>query len=202
MARLRRCGSGGSVYQGRRRPDERRRRYVFPDVAAPTVTASGATNGAWRAHAATVTVSATDDPGGSGVGSIAYTMDAGAAKTVAATQAKLSIAAPTSHANNGLHTLTYYATDKAGNSSVPKTLKVGIDTARPQPVALAAAPRCRHGATIKLPINQGPPAGLWQGPGHDRLLPHSTHGTAVLLTQRRLGLKLTAQVHLRVRPAP
>src|SRR5665811_1165203 len=43
-----------------------------PDTTAPTVIASGAAGGAWYRRAKIITLTATDEPGGSGVASITY----------------------------------------------------------------------------------------------------------------------------------
>ena len=79
------------------------------DTTAPTVNASGASNGVWLNHAATVTLSAAD-PGGSGVASITTSLDGVPLLTVGtSTQVMLWASAN--------HTLGYWATDLAGNVS-------------------------------------------------------------------------------------
>ncbi|MEU0465985.1 chitobiase/beta-hexosaminidase C-terminal domain-containing protein [Amycolatopsis sp. NPDC006131] len=88
------------------------------DTTAPVVNASvaGERNDAGNyAGSATVTVTATD--GESGVAKIEYTMDGGAYATYSQPLVL----------GTGTHTLTYRATDKAGNTSEPKTLTVKVD---------------------------------------------------------------------------
>ncbi len=110
------------------------------DTTPPTVSASGAKDGAWLNHAVTITLSATD-PGGSGVASISYNLD-GVALVVnkASTQVVLSVSPN--------HLLTYQATDEVGNVSAEQSLSVHIDTIGP--TTLARAAKGRKGRAIAL----------------------------------------------------
>jgi hypothetical protein len=95
------------------------------DSTPPTSTATlaDAPNAAgWNAGPTSVHVGATDD--GSGVASITYTLD-GATTTVAGDSADVPVTA------EGTTTLTYFATDAAGNAEAPHTLAVRIDETPP-----------------------------------------------------------------------
>lgn len=73
----------------------------------------------------TVNLSAVDNPGGSGVANIKYTLDGGSTLTVNAATAAVSVS------GDGTHSVSYFATDVAGNSSTPQTQTVKIDTTAP-----------------------------------------------------------------------
>jgi hypothetical protein len=100
------------------------------DTIAPTTTATAdprANDAGWNSADVTVTLSATDDEGGSGVKEIAYEL-AGAQtghETVAGAHASVKITA------DGTTTVTYFATDEAGNVETKKTLVVRIDKSAP-----------------------------------------------------------------------
>ncbi|MCC6175844.1 MAG: putative Ig domain-containing protein [Chloroflexi bacterium] len=100
------------------------------DTTPPTTTAMpSGTNGnnGWFRSAVTVALSATDNPGGSGVKDLTYCATGAqkiACKTVAGATASLSIAA------NGSTTITFHARDNAGNVEADKTLVLTIDKAR------------------------------------------------------------------------
>lgn len=85
------------------------------DTTAPTTTAT-APQGTVTSDA-TVTFTATDNPGGSGVVATYYTVDGGA-------QQKGNAATLTT---SGTHTVSYWSTDWAGNSEQPRTVTVSID---------------------------------------------------------------------------
>ncbi|WP_442543157.1 OmpL47-type beta-barrel domain-containing protein [Arthrobacter sp. KN11-1C] len=88
---------------------------------SPTPNAAGFNN----TSPVTVNLSAVDNPGGSGVANIKYTLDGGSTLTVNAATAAVSVS------GEGTHTLSYSATDAAGNSSTPQTQTVKIDTVAP-----------------------------------------------------------------------
>ncbi|WP_320779663.1 OmpL47-type beta-barrel domain-containing protein [Streptomyces sp. CRN 30] len=79
-----------------------------PPVTGATVDGSRNANGAYVGHAR-VTVSATDE-GGSGVAGIEYSLDGGP---------YLAYTAPVVVDRTGTHTVTYRASDRAGNVSAP-----------------------------------------------------------------------------------
>jgi hypothetical protein len=98
---------------------------VISDTIAPITTASAtpAANGAgWNNSNVTVTLTAMDNAGGSGVASITYTLGGG---SVAGSSTSFTISA------EGTTTVTYHATDIAGNSEADKTLVIKIDKTAP-----------------------------------------------------------------------
>jgi hypothetical protein len=107
---------------------------VDPDLVAPVTTASVSTppnaNG-WNRDDVTVTFSATDT-GGSGLDSIGYSL-AGAQSGggMLASGGSVRIAA------EGVTTITYFATDRAGNAEAAHTLRIAIDRTPP---AIAGMP--------------------------------------------------------------
>jgi hypothetical protein len=96
-------------------------------------------NGKWYKAAVTVSFTATDNAGGSGVASTEYKLDGG--EWTKGTQVSVS--------GDLLHTVLYRSADKAGNTEVAKTLKVGIDTHKPVTKALASA-SARRGRSALL----------------------------------------------------
>src|SRR5712691_4309997 len=98
-------------------------KIVSTDLIPPTTTAT-LTSG--RACGVTdVLLSATDEPGGSGVKNIQFSIDGGPA--VAVTGASTSITFTT----DGAHSLTFFATDNAGNVEASHTLSIPIDQTAP-----------------------------------------------------------------------
>ncbi|MDQ0210070.1 OmpL47-type beta-barrel domain-containing protein [Arthrobacter bambusae] len=73
----------------------------------------------------TVNLAAVDDTGGSGVANIKYAVDGGSTVTVNAATAAVSVS------GDGIHSVSFSATDVAGNSSTPQTQTVNIDTTAP-----------------------------------------------------------------------
>ena len=102
-----------------------------PDTEAPATTsgvAPAANPAGWNNGPLTVTLAATDNPNGSGVESIAYTVvngQASSAGTVSGATASIGVSA------EGVSTVTYRATDQAGNVEPAKTLTVRIDRSAP-----------------------------------------------------------------------
>jgi hypothetical protein len=101
------------------------------DTTPPTTTASGA-DAFWHNAPVTVTLSAADESGGSGMsGSLAkteYKLDDDVSWT---TGTSVTVAAPASHGNDGSHTISYRSTDAAGNVEDAKSCTVNIDTTTP-----------------------------------------------------------------------
>jgi hypothetical protein len=98
------------------------------DSTAPNTTAasSPAANAAgWNNSPVTVTLSATDNGGGSGVKSITYSVNAGAPVTVNGATASFTLSA------DGAYTVSFNATDNAGNPEASRTLVVRIDQTPP-----------------------------------------------------------------------
>ena len=100
--------------------------YTVPDTTAPSTTASysnGYTPGHWTNQGVTVTLSASDDTGGSGVAKTYYAIDT---PSCTSTPSGLATATPSSGlatctvysapftiSAQGNHTLTYFSTDQA-----------------------------------------------------------------------------------------
>jgi hypothetical protein len=102
------------------------------DVTAPVTTAAvnPQPNAAgFNRTDVTVTLTATDNTGGSGVKSI--TFSATGAQTIASTSVAGSTATVAVTAE-GVTTLSFFATDNAGNTEVQKTLVVRIDKTAPE----------------------------------------------------------------------
>ncbi len=113
--------------------------FVGADTTPPTSTVvrtPSANAAGWNNGDVTVGLSATDEPGGSGVQRITYS--AAGAQTIPATSvagSTVSIAVTA----EGLTTVSYFATDNAGNGESGRTLAVNIDRTRPS-ISGAAAP--------------------------------------------------------------
>jgi hypothetical protein len=114
------------------------------DTTAPQASASGAIEGAWCRVPVLITLTAADEPGGSGVASITYSLD-GMSTTVPGGSAPVSVpASPNAH-----HTLTFQASDGAGNQSVAQSLSFTIDTTGPVTKAKLTYARANH--AVRLP---------------------------------------------------
>jgi hypothetical protein len=98
-------------------------------VTTPAITGTAGTNGWYRSP---VTVSLTAGDNASGVAGIYYSVDSGPV-TVSGTSASMALS------TDGIHTITYYAVDVAGNVESPKSLTVKIDQTPPS-VTVAAVP--------------------------------------------------------------
>jgi large repetitive protein len=113
------------------------------DTTAPTTTQVGA-DGAWHNKDVKVALSASD--AASGVAETDSWIDGGdpATDTVA------TVAAPASHANDGVHTVSFQSTDMAGNVEAPKAAVVKIDTTPPVTTDSSDTDWHRAGATVTL----------------------------------------------------
>ena len=100
---------------------------VDPDITAPTTTVTGSDD-KWHNKPVTVTFTATDEPGGSGVAFTEYSLSGGAIWTVGTS---VTIAAPANHSRDGVYMILYRSTDNAGNQGVAKSVTVKIDTRPP-----------------------------------------------------------------------
>jgi hypothetical protein len=109
------------------------------DTTAPVTTATGARNNGWYRTTRTITLTAVDEAGGSGVETITYVVNAGTPVVEAAATAQVVIAVnATTHENDGRYEITFFATDVAGNVEATNTLVVNIDTRKPRTRALRA----------------------------------------------------------------
>ena len=95
------------------------------DTTPPTTTVSGA-DSLWHNSDVNLTLAATDN-GGSGVAATYYQIDGGAWTE----GTSVNIPAPADHSNDGLHTVSYYSTDNAGNTEATQSCTVKIDTTPP-----------------------------------------------------------------------
>ena len=122
------------------------------DITPPTTKVSGADD-LWHNQPVTLTFSATDNPGGSGMsgGSACteYKVDSGAWTT----GITVTIAAPVSHANDGIHTVDYRSCDAAGNWEKAKNVTVKIDTTGPTTSARAASGRKAHAIVLHYEVS-------------------------------------------------
>jgi hypothetical protein len=113
---------------------------VLDDIP-PTTDANASPNpnaNSWNNTNVTVTLNATDNPGGSGVKEIQFSLSGAQnapLQTVAGSAASVTISA------EGTTTLTYFATDNAGNQETAKTLTVRIDETPPV-ISGMPAPGC------------------------------------------------------------
>ena len=141
----------------------------YRDVVAPTTTATVTpapnANG-WNASDVTVSLHATDS--GSGVKQVEYSLPGAAGSTVTGDSADVPVTA------EGISTLSYFATDNAGNAETPQTLTVRIDRKAPVltlPVVVFAEATGPGGAAVTLsgsaldalsgalPVTFSPPSG-------------------------------------------
>jgi hypothetical protein len=103
---------------------------TIPPTTTATVFPPPNLNG-WNKSNVTVTVTAVDNAGGSGVKQISYTLSGAqlGSNTVLATTASIVISA------EGTTTVSYFSTDNAGNAEAPKTLTVLLDETPPSVIA-------------------------------------------------------------------
>ena len=110
---------------------------VDPDTIAPVtaVAVSEPPNAAgWNRGDVTIGFSAVDNPGGSLVDAIRYTMSGAQTGTGSfGASGSLAISA------EGVTTVTYFAVDRAGNAEAPRTLRVAIDRTPPAITGMPAA---------------------------------------------------------------
>ncbi|MDQ0922323.1 hypothetical protein QF038_000831 [Pseudarthrobacter sp. W1I19] len=97
---------------------------------SPTPNAAGWIN----TSPVTLTITADDGAAGSGVASITYAVDGGAKQTVSGASALV----PAS--GDGTHTVSYFATDNAGNAGTAQNQTVRIDTQAPAPPVFTTVP--------------------------------------------------------------
>jgi hypothetical protein len=100
---------------------------VTADTVAPTSVASaspGANAAGWNKGNVSVSLSATDNAGGSGVRSITYAIG-GTPTTVSGASTSFTVS------SEGVTTISYFATDNVGDAEAAKTLVVRIDKPAP-----------------------------------------------------------------------
>ncbi len=145
------------------------------DTTPPTTSASGA-DALWHRSAVSVTFSATDEPGGSGMsGGVAktqYKVDGGSWTS----GTRCVVAAPSNHSRDGRHTVTYRSTDAAGNTEAAKGVTVKIDTLGPVTAARAASGRRARAIELRYRVT-------------DRLSPGATAIRIVVKNRRNVTVK-------------
>ena len=172
--------SGGTLLVGASKPDGLiyvGTAYVFAlglDTTPPTTTVSGAES-LWHNSDITLTLTATDNPSGFGVAATYFQIDGGAWTE----GTSVTIPAPVDHSNDGIHTVSYYSTDNAGNTEATQSVTVKIDT-RPPVIRLAYLSVYHH---------QRHPGGTWHRSsitrGHHASWPDwSRYGNRLSLTYR------------------
>ena len=145
-----------------------------PDTTAPTVIASGAADGAWYRHDVLITLTATDEPGGSGVASISFTLD-GVPQTVLGAGAPVDVPV----APNERHTLVYHAADAARNAGPDVTLAFTTDNTGPVTAGRATSGRKGHAITLRYKITDA----LSAKATAIRVVVKNSHGTTVKTVQ-------------------
>ena len=128
---------------------------VASDTTPPTTTAvpSPAPNAAgWNSANVNVALNAADNPGGQGVKEISYTLSGAQAGGSVVAGGSASVIITT----EGETTITYFATDTAGNKEAAKTLVVRLDKTAPTLTfgAPAAMPNAAgwHKADVSIPF--------------------------------------------------
>lgn len=104
--------------------------FSAADTIPPTTTvtiAPLANADGWNNTDVTVTLSAIDNPGGSGVKQIQYTLSGAqiGSQTISGNSASVTVT------SEGTTTLTYFAIDNAGNAETPKTITLNLDKTPP-----------------------------------------------------------------------
>jgi len=121
-----------------------------PDTTPPSTSAlaSPAPNAAgWNAGPVTVTLTSSDNTGGSGVASIQYATTGAQVGSGSSTSSPATVGI----AAEGTTTLTYYATDRAGNVETSHALTIRIDMTAPVltvPTSIAVDATSASGATV------------------------------------------------------
>ena len=134
---------------------------VPSDSTPPSTTVSGA-DARWHNSPVMLNFAAGDNAGGSGVAYTDYSVDGGSW-----TQGtSVTIAAPTTHANDRTHTIRYYSADNAGNVEATHSCQVKIDTLGP--VCAAENVTVKHGKACWLYFKV-----------HDRLSPKVTSALTI-----------------------
>jgi hypothetical protein len=113
------------------------------------VTATGVAAGAWYRTDRSITLTATDEIGGSGVASITYTLDGGEPQTVAGDATDLVVPV----LPNARHLLVLRATDNAANTSPDQTLAFASDSTGPVTAGKYAAGRVNKVIYLRYKIS-------------------------------------------------
>jgi hypothetical protein len=98
-------------------------------VAAASVLSGTAGNGGWYRSPVDVELRASDI--GSGMRSLGYRIDAGTSASTSATDPSATLLVPVSLRDDGRHSISFQAFDRAGRSSALQTLALNIDATPP-----------------------------------------------------------------------
>jgi hypothetical protein len=124
---------------------------TFVDSTPPTTTAGVSPSpnaNHWNNTNVLVGLNATDNPGGSGVSAITYSLTGGqtGSAVVPGSAAVVPISA------EGITTVNFFATDHAGNQESPKSLTVQIDKTPPK-LTCSASPSILRPTNRLVPVN-------------------------------------------------
>jgi len=123
------------------------------DLTPPLLSASGIANNTWTNHALTLSLTASDPAGGSGLNGIYTSVDGVDPTLVPGATATIPVAAPSTHANDGNRYLDFWSADLIGNTSGITEIHVVVDTRAPVPLAPKAASALRgRKATLKYEV--------------------------------------------------
>lgn len=131
---------------------------ALADTTAPTVSVTSVTptpnaNGYNNSSPVTVNLSANDESDGSGVAFITYRVDGGAPSTVNASTAAVAVS------GDGVHSVSYFATDNASNASSTQSHPVRIDTAAPAAPTVSAPTYVSAANVASVPVSGTAEAG-------------------------------------------
>jgi hypothetical protein len=128
---------------------------VGKDTAAPESTVSGVVDGGWYHTFALVTLT-TADVGESGVASFEYSADGGAPVRLAGPKPRVTVPLA---GDVESRSITYGATDVAGNVEAAKTVTVHFDNVAPTVKTWDATVRKGARATLKFQVSDAAPNG-------------------------------------------
>ena len=108
----------------------------------------------WSNAAVTVQLTATDTGlAASGVKETFFKVDSGSFTS----GSSVMIGAPADHSNDGTHTISYYATDNAGNAETPHSAMVKIDTTPPGSLASAGSATVTNSSPFTISYSASDP---------------------------------------------
>jgi hypothetical protein len=172
--------------------------YVNIDTVAPVTTTQVSAPQGWINHGVTLAFLANDDASGiaSGIAATFSALDGG----IAVEGLTREILAPADHSGDGVHTVTYWSTDVAGNVGAATPAVIRIDTRKPTTRAPYAAAVIRL-RTVKLRFvvaDQAPCAGTASA----RIVVKNAHGHKVkTIKVARVKAGVTSTVRFRCKLA-
>ena len=116
---------------------------IVLSAGPPTVSVSGASDGAWLSRDVTLFFNASAPAGSGGVAGITLSLD-GTVRAVSGAQASLAIPAEP----NGAHVITYRATDVLGVAGADQTLIIHMDTRGPRTQGKTVSGRVRRALSL------------------------------------------------------